>query len=301
MATWLQRILALSILCSMPLWWLWSESAGLEPGLRWAVLPVLLLPHGPLLALEYWLLARYGRNDVTVVPRAWRLARACLGETWTAWRVFGWWQPFRANDIPDFQGQKGHRGVVLVHGYFCNRGLWTPWLRMLRARGIPCMAVTLSPSFGGIDDMTRILGTAIESLRDRTGMPPMVVAHSMGGLVLRSWLARTPGADQLVDSLVTIGTPHQGTWMARFAHGANGRQMRPGGLWLAELSRLENAERRARFVCFYSDADAIVFPSDLAHLPGADNRLVSGVGHVALAYRPEVMNWAIAHLQRTDD
>ena len=126
----------------------------------------------------------------------------------------------------------------------------------------------------------------------------MVVAHSMGGLVLRAWLAATPGADQQVGGLVTIATPHQGTWMARYAHGANGRQMRAGSAWLAKLARQETAQLRARFVCFYSDADAIVFPSGLARLPGADNRLVAGVGHVAIAYRPEVMNWVMAQLQR---
>ena len=49
----------------------------------------------------------------------------------TAPRVFCWRQPFRSNAEPDHLpcGERGRRGVVFVHGFVCNRGLWNPLMR----------------------------------------------------------------------------------------------------------------------------------------------------------------------------
>jgi hypothetical protein len=53
--------------------------------------------------------------------------------------------------------------------------------------------------------------------------------------------------------------------------------------WLQTLAPRETAARRARFTCFYSHCDNIVFPPSTATLPGADNRHVPGHAHVHLA------------------
>ncbi|NJM84726.1 MAG: hypothetical protein HC844_21870 [Tabrizicola sp.] len=44
------------------------------------------------------------------------------------------------------------------------------------------------------------------------------------------------------------------------------------------------------FTCFYSHCDNIVMPASTAVLPGADNRHIDGMPHIALVYSPEV--WA---------
>ena len=64
--------------------------------------------------------------------------------------LFGWRQPFRHAACPDWlpappAGGAPGRGVVLVHGFMCNRGIWNPWMRRLRARGHAHVAVTLEP------------------------------------------------------------------------------------------------------------------------------------------------------------
>ena len=66
-----------------------------------------------------------------------------------------------------------------------------------------------------------------------TAQPPMLVCHSMGGLAARAWLRDADPAR--VHRIVTIGTPHRGTWLARFGRTVNGRQMRMGGEWLRKL------------------------------------------------------------------
>lgn len=47
------------------------------------------------------------------------------------------------------------RGVVLVHGFMCNRGLWLPWFIPLQARGHAYVAVNLEPVMGSIDEGMR--------------------------------------------------------------------------------------------------------------------------------------------------
>ncbi len=58
------------------------------------------------------------------------------------------------------------------------------------------------------------LDQAIGNLMRATGAPKVVIlAHSMGGLVSRYYI-ETLGNDDVVDRLITIGTPHKGTVLA---------------------------------------------------------------------------------------
>lgn len=276
-------------------WVVWCRHAGLGPAATVAGAALALLPQAPLLALEFVLLAALGRDAAAPPASAAQLLRAFAGEVDASWRVFGWRQPFFAGREPDHPGSGASQrtAVLLLHGYCCNRGLWSPWLRRLRALDIPCQALTLEPAFGRIDDWVPAIESAVQALTRQTGRPPLLVAHSMGGLAVRAWLAAQPDAalaDGRVQRVVTIASPHHGTWMARFAHTPNARQMRLGHRWLAELAARESAARRARFTCFYGHADNIVFPATTAMLAGADNRHLSGVAHVAMAFRGEVFD-----------
>jgi pimeloyl-ACP methyl ester carboxylesterase len=197
-------------------------------------------------------------------------------------------QPFRSESIEDYLPQNDRRGVVFIHGLACNRGLWTPWLKELRAQGHAFIAVNLEPVFGSIDDYAAIVDAAVQRVRKRTGLSPVLVCHSMGGLAARAWL-RNASADVNVHRIVTIGTPHHGTTLARYSIGINGSQMRINSEWLRELESREVAQGYARFICWYSNSDNVVIPAATGSLRGADNRLIPAVGHVALAFCPEVM------------
>ena len=107
----------------------------------------------------------------------------------------------------------------------------------------------------------------------------------MGGLVLRCWWA-AHGDDRRVHHALTIGTPHHGTWLARFAMSRNARQMQQHARWLQALAQREPATRAARYTCFYGHCDNIVFPPSTATLAGADNRHLPGVAHVHMADHP---------------
>jgi triacylglycerol lipase len=214
--------------------------------------------------------------------------------------AFAWRLPFRWRQRPDdhVPVASGLPAVVLVHGFVCNRGFWLPWMQAMRGQGIPYVSVNLEPVFGDIDDYVVQIEDAVGRAERLTGQPPVLVGHSMGGLVLRAWLAKQPDARR-VGRIITLGSPHMGTWLGRWSRMANGRQMRLGSPWLTRLFDLEaarGASPYARFTCWYSNTDNIVFPASTATLPGADNRLLEGMAHVALAYHPAVMRDALAGL-----
>jgi triacylglycerol esterase/lipase EstA (alpha/beta hydrolase family) len=182
----------------------------------------------------------------------------------------------------------GQRGVVLVPGYLCNRGVWSAWLRRLEQQGRPFIALDLGPLFASIEDHVPLVDAAVTRMAQATGLPPLLVGHSMGGLVIRAWLVHCR-APERAHRLVTLGTPHHGTWLARWGHTRNARQMRLRSAWLQALAARTPRAWHAHFVCFCSDADNIVFPPSHAWLEGADNRLAQGLAHVQMVDDPAVM------------
>ncbi len=268
--------------------WAWLCWRAGYPGWALAGATLIVAGYAIVLAVEFALLGLAHGDDPTPRASVVQLLQAWWGEVRAAPRVFCWRQPFRSNRWPDRlpAGARGHRGVLLVHGFVCNRGLWNPWLQRLRQAQVPTIAVNLEPVFGSIDDYIPIIESAMRRLEQATGLAPIVVAHSMGGLALRRWWAEH-GDDGRVHHAITIGTPHHGTWLARFALTRNSRQMRRASNWLQTLGSREPSGRAARFTCFYSHCDNIVFPPSTATLAGADNRHLSGAAHVHMADRPE--------------
>lgn len=267
-----------------------------------AVLGALLLPMTPpiVLGIELLVARQVARTDPGVpAPGAMQLLAAWRRETIEWFRVFWWRQPFRWRNVEDQfpAAAQGTRPVLFVHGFMCNRGFWSPWMQRLRAIGHPCVAVNLEPVFTSIDDYAPIIDAAVQRMTAVTGLAPVLVCHSMGGLAARAWWRAAHGPGR-VAGIVTIGSPHRGTWLARFSRRANGRQMQLHSGWLAQLEADEARRPLPPMTCWYSNCDNVVFPASTATLPGGDNRFVAGQPHVGLAFHPEVIDGTLALLSR---
>jgi pimeloyl-ACP methyl ester carboxylesterase len=293
----LQQIITLGLLAAVAAWLICFLPAS--PGLAWAGPALVLTGYCGALALELLIMRWVSRADSAPRPTWAELASAWLGETLTAPFVFCWRQPFFSQAYPDqlLPGDvvSGHRGVVFVHGLFCNRGFWTPWLKRLQGTGHAYVALDLEPPFSSIDAYVPLLDDAVNRVTAATGMPPLLVCHSMGGLAARAWIKATQRPER-VFHVVTLGTPHHGTWLARFSTALNGRQMRRDSAWLQALAAELPATAQLQFTCWYSNCDNIVYPCSSATLAHANNHLQRGAGHVHLAFRPNVMRSTLALL-----
>lgn len=210
--------------------------------------------------------------------------------------VFSVLQPFAESREPDHvPAHSAQRGVLLLHGFTCNRGLWNAWLRHYRASGRPCIALSLEPAFGSIDGYVESIDAAMSRLQACTGRAPTIVAHSMGGLAARAWWRHAGHDGGRVHRIITLGTPHAGTLMARFSSARNARQMRRLSRWLEALALSEQTIGYARFECFFSHADQIVCPAGTAVLEGAGVHHVEACGHLSLVFDPRVRT-AVASL-----
>lgn len=176
--------------------------------------------------------------------------------------------------------------IVLVHGIFDNRSIFTVLRRGLRKRGFgSTYALNYNALTDDIRGVAMRLGDLVQDVCEETGHDQVhVVGHSMGGLIGR-YLVQRLGGDEQVHTLVTLGTPHQGTLPAHLVPITVARQMRIGGDLITELA--EPAPGcRTRFLVLWSDLDQLVIPQSHGRLEHPDlrtrNVLVRGVGHLSL-------------------
>lgn len=186
--------------------------------------------------------------------------------------------------------------VLLVHGYGCNSGYWRALHRELLQARISHHAVNMEPLLADIDTYVPQVAAAIDALCRASGHSRViVVAHSMGGLVMRAYQA-VHGCERIA-RLITLGTPHRGTGLAQYGIGINARQMRwaDGGIegganpWISGLSTAELGYGCGNLVSIYSRHDNIVAPQESSHVAGAKNIAFEGIGHVRLGSDARVL------------
>ncbi|CAJ0858015.1 hypothetical protein R1479_00558 [Ralstonia mannitolilytica] len=221
--------------------------------------------------------------------------RECVSVAW----MFNVLQPFWAHAAFDAPARDGRRvPVLMIHGYGCNRAVWLPMQKHLGAAGHPTEAIDLMPLLGNIDDYASDISAAVARLTHAHGRAPVLLCHSMGGLAARAALRQCEA--ELIAHVITLGTPHRGTAMARAGRGHNVRQMAWASPWLRRLAASETAATRARITSIFSWHDSIVGPPGASWLDGARHIAFSGIGHVSLLCDARIRQAVLAELARIE-
>jgi hypothetical protein len=193
--------------------------------------------------------------------------------------------------------------ILLIHGMVDNRSIFTVLRRGLVRRGFGRIdTMNYSILTGDVRIAAARLAEEVERIVEETGYERIhVIGHSMGGLIARYYVTRL-GGDRRVHTLVTLGTPHQGSHLALAWRSGLTRQLRPGSRLLKELARPAPG-CQTRFIVYWSDLDQVILPAHNAALHHPDlnvhNIELHGVGHMSLPITSTVVHGissALAHL-----
>lgn len=184
--------------------------------------------------------------------------------------------------------------VVLVHGFLDT--WYTPWWKKLGKHAENACLIPDMISFvdkGSVPGMTvgspeeyaELVRAEVEKAYDSYDSRVNVVGHSMGGLDARVYIEEM-GGNKIVDSLVTLGTPHQGTlvsWLASFTPGGRALRMSSDLIKRRPTSVVDDVE----YVSVWSPSDTLVKPTRNARMRRDDKKNVTNVkvgslGHLEL-------------------
>lgn len=109
--------------------------------------------------------------------------------------------------------------VILIHGLDDPGRVWMNLAPMLHERGFSTWFMRY-PDDQPIQASASLFHTAMQGLMSQGVSRVSIVAHSMGGLVSRDLLTHTAYRQDLglpqVDKLIMVGTPNEGSELARF-------------------------------------------------------------------------------------
>lgn len=188
--------------------------------------------------------------------------------------------------------------TILVPGFSddarCMRGLARYLQKNIGARTI---ILSPQPSAGqvGIDVLAGILAKQIDE-HIPASEPIQLVGFSMGGLICRYYVQCLRNA-RPVKQLLTIATPHQGTWSAySFARPAC-FQMRPGSQFLRELNANLTPLKAVRFTSIWTPFDLTILPATSSWLPIGEIVTILSPFHRTMLFDPRVFAAVRVRLQ----
>jgi len=170
--------------------------------------------------------------------------------------------------------------AFIAHGFADD--YFTPWWRTVNDKFEEWGYDVINVRFDGIArtvDSPRkyaeLVETEIEERYDELqeeyeGAEIVVVGHSMGGMVAR-YLIEKLGYEDEVDTLLTFGSPHQGTRVAiPFGiplFGSEGaRDLSPGSQFLQSLNK-DGLSEEVDYAAVYTPNDVAIVPKKNARLP----------------------------------
>lgn len=179
--------------------------------------------------------------------------------------------------------------VLFVHGILSNGGVWHRALAALERRGVVNLfTLNLEPPFAGIDRFAEQLARRVEEVcRAAATDRVIIVGHSLGGLAARTWITRHGGAARAA-KLVTLGSPHRGSMLARGLGARWALEVLCGSAWLEALARAEARAVRVPTTSIFSWHDEFIAPQDSSRLEGAHNIALKHLGHIELLGSPQV-------------
>ncbi|MBN7820036.1 alpha/beta fold hydrolase [Bowmanella yangjiangensis] len=193
--------------------------------------------------------------------------------------------------------------VLLIHGLHMNGNCFWAFRQSLEQAGFRTYSINLGKPYIPVERYIHTLHQVLDKIAN--GEKVHLVAHSMGGLVIRMLLNHHPEDARLIASVATLGTPHKGTaiigdfalpWLKQLFH--------PASPELQTLPDICQMLPNVPVMTLGSRNDLVVYPLKNAMQPRARQVKLFAVSHIGLLCEPRVIQkvqrWIQAQ-QDTDD
>lgn len=183
----------------------------------------------------------------------------------------------------------GPRPVVLLHGIDDTSVLFSRLRPFLEKQGREVHVLDMVPNNGaaGLEALAQQVASYVaEAIRHEELID--LVGFSMGGVVARYYVQRLGGAKK-VRRLVTISSPHRGTWTAYFRWNPGARQLRPGSAFLQDLNRDRDGLRDLGFTSIWSPLDLMIVPATSSVIPEARSIALFVAAHAVMMRNRRVL------------
>lgn len=190
---------------------------------------------------------------------------------------YGNWGNADGNTIAAFKGSLGWKGSITTIGYYsgdtnCTRNIY------------PTGTINT-----GIHTLAKALANDIYNYHSKYGRSIDVVAHSMGGLIIRDALASVQRKEAgfppylYVEDVVTMSTPHQGSALGTFISSTQATQLSTGSEYLSKLPHNPQSAQGTDWTLMGSTGDYVVRPWSAEGMLGAGHLVryqMGSVGHL---------------------
>lgn len=189
---------------------------------------------------------------------------------------------------PRSKAPSTQRDVLLVHGLAGHPSNFAAIQRYFNyAAGRPAYSLDLR-RLDSLDAMALLLRDEIAARAAATPFRGVdLITHSMGGLVARLAM-EDPATRDRVATLITMGTPHRGSHLARLATTPFVLDLRPDSPMMERLASQtfwKNGEP-TRLIALWSEADTTVLPSSSAAWDVAERHHMEGYTHLTYLLKP---------------
>lgn len=153
-----------------------------------------------------------------------------------------------------------HPPLILVHGIFSTRTSWYFFYKALAKEKFHIGAFGYPTLWGSMEATIERLETFVQKTLEETGSPKVsIVAHSLGGVVVRYWLAKYPHNHDNLAGLITLCTPHSGSNVSRLLPNPFSKALNPD----SEVIRTITGQSYTTFPCVAhaTTTDLLVMPA----------------------------------------
>ncbi len=179
----------------------------------------------------------------------------------------------------------GYPPLILVHGLGGSRGDLLPLEYFLRLFGRKRVYRIGLSDKRSVDEMSRTLARFIQRVAKVNRAPKVdILGYSLGGIISRLAIV-DHHLEESIATLITMGTPHHGTFQARYIDTELGRSLQPESETIQKI-RASRWPKGVRGITFWSKNDLLVIPPEAARVEGTEQVDMSPFTHFSYLIDP---------------